>query len=208
MERGERHANWLSRGLVISQIVMCTALLVASGVFLRSLQNLRGQEAGYREDQLLVAEVQPPFEYTEERRDQLIEELRTRVAALPHVEVAAFSHVGQMSGSTLVDIGFPGRTTPDGDKTRTIETRVSPGFLRAMGTPLLAGRDFTGSDDERGQLVAIVNESFAQQFLTGRNPMGERFFRAGPRSGELMEIIGVVRDTKWANLRDDSPSMY
>ena len=206
---GEHHANWLSRGLVISQIVMCTALLVASGVFLRSLQNLRGQEAGYRDDQLLVAEVQPPFEYAEERRDQLIEELRSRVAALPHVDVAAFSHVGQMSGSTFnVDIGIPGRTTADGDKARTIETRVSPGFLRAMGTPLLAGRDFTESDNERGPLVAIVNESFARQFLTGRNPIGERFFRAGPRSGELMEIIGVVRDTKWANLRDDSPSMY
>ena len=206
---GERNRNWLGRALLTSQIVMCTALLVVSAVFLRSLQNLRGQDAGYREDQLVVADVQPPFEYTEERRDQLIEELRARLAALPQVEVAGFSHAGQLSGSSFdADIGFPGRPIPAGDSTRTIETRVSPGFLRAMGTPLLAGRDFTESDDERGPLVAIVNESFARQLLPGRNPIGERFFRAGPRSGELMEIIGVVRDTKWANLRNDSPSMY
>ncbi len=75
-----------------------------------------------------------------------------------------------------------------------------------MGTPLSAGRDFHGSDDQRAPLVAIVNESFVHRFLPGTDPIGVRFLprQAAPASGELMEIVGVVKDSKWLNLRDDS----
>jgi putative ABC transport system permease protein len=205
---GQRSRSPLSRSLLVGQIVMCTALLVVAGVFLRTLQNLRGQDAGYREDRLLVADVGFPREYPEVRRDQLIEELRARTAGLPAVESAAFSHMGQLSGGAFeCRIGFPGRDKPE--MAESIEQRISPGFLSAMGTPLTAGRDFHGSDDERAPLVAIVNETFAHRFLPGADPIGVRFFReGGSRSGELMEIVGVVKDSKWINLRDDSPAMY
>jgi len=184
--------------------------LTIAGVFLRSLQNLRGQEAGYREEQLLVADVEPPRDYPEDRRDQLIEELRTRAAALPGVEIAAFSHVGQLSGGAFeYRIGFPGRPSSEGGETLAIEQRISPGFLKAMGTQFIAGGDVVPSDDARSTLVAIVNESFARQFLSGRNPIGARFSRdSGSRSGELMEVVGVVNDSKWVNLRADAPAMY
>jgi predicted permease len=206
---GERNRRWLSRGLLVSQVVMCTALLALAGVMLRSLQNLRSQDAGYREEGLLVAEVQPPFEYPEDRRDQLIEELRVRAAALPGVAIASFSHVGQMTGSTSqVRVGFPGHAKPAQDEPTVAEHRISPGFLRAMGTPFVAGRDFAPTDDERSMLVAIVNESFVRRFLQGRNPLGAQFFRDGPRAGELMEVVGVVRDSKWSNLREEPRTMY
>jgi putative ABC transport system permease protein len=207
---GQRNRSWLSRGLLVSQVVMCTLLLTLAGVFLRSLQNLRGQETGYREDRLLVADVQPPREYPEDRRDQLIEELRARAAALPGVEIAAFSHLGQLSGSALeYRIGVPGRPSLEGDAAVVVEQRISPGFLSAMGTQFIGGRDFAASDHARSTPVAIVNESFARRFLAGANPVGARFFPAnGSRPGELMEIVGVVKDSKWVNLRDDSPAMY
>ena len=207
---GQRNRRFLSRGLLVGQVAMCTALLVVSGVFLRTLQNLRGQEAGYLEDRLLVADVGFPRAYPEARRDQLIEELRTRVTALPGVEIAAFSHVGQLSGGAIeFRIGFPGRDRPENDRTTIIEQRISPGFLSAMGTPLTAGRDFLPSDDEHARLVAIVNESFARRFLPGEHPLGARFFReGGSRSREPMEVVGVVKDSKWINLRDESSAMY
>jgi predicted permease len=194
----------------MSQIVMCTALLVTAAVFLRSLQNLRGQDAGYREDHLLVADIQPPRDLSEEQRDQLIEQLHARLATMPDVETAAFSHVGQLSGGAIrFRISFPGESLADDEKPLMIEQRVSPGFLGAMGTRFVMGRDFIASDDERGQLVAIVNESFARRFLPGRNPIGARFSRdSGTHAGALMEVIGVVEDSKWSNLRDDSPEMY
>jgi predicted permease len=206
---GQRNRNWLSRGLLVSQVVMCTALLIVAGVFLRTLENLRGQDAGYREDRLLVADVEPPREYPEARRDQLIEELRLRAAALPGVETAALSHLGQLSGGAIeFDIGFPGRENTS-ERLAMIEQRISPGFLRAMGTPLIAGRDFTPADDDRAPLVAIVNEAFARRLFPGRHPIGARFFRVGGmHAGESMEIVGVAKDSKWVNLRADSPPMY
>jgi putative ABC transport system permease protein len=207
---GQRNRSLLSRGLIVGQVVMCTAVLVVAGVFLRTVQNLRGQDAGYLEDRLLVADVGFPRAYPEARRDQLIEELRTRAAALPGVEVAAFSHSGQLSGGAIVwRIGFPGRQQPESDETAIAEQRISPGFLAAMGTPLTSGREFSPSDDEHAPLVAIVNESFARRFLAGEDPLGVRFFReGGSRSREPMEIVGVVKDSKWVNLRDEFPAMY
>jgi predicted permease len=207
---GQRHPSLFSRGLLVGQVVMCTALLVLAGVFLRTVQNLRGQETGYREDRLLVADIGFPRAYPEGRRDQLVEELRTRAASLPGVEIAAFSHVGQLSGAaTEYRIGFPGRDRLIGDEATVIEERISPGFIGAMGTPLKAGRDFGPSDDEHAPLVAIVNESFVRRFLPGEDPIRVRFFReGGSRSREAMEIVGVVTDSKWINLRDESPAMY
>jgi predicted permease len=207
---GQRTRSWLTRGLLVSQVVMCTTLLIVASVFLRTLENLRGQDAGYREARLLVADVGFPRDYPANRRDQLIAELHARVAALPAVEIAGFSHAGQLSGGAIVwRIGFPGRTTAEADQPVVIEQRISPGFLPAMGTVLAAGREFTAADDERAPLVAIVNESFARRFLPGRDPIGARFFRnGGSRSGEPMEIVGVVRDSKWVNLRDEAPPMY
>jgi predicted permease len=207
---GQRTRSRLSRGLLVGQIVLCTALLVVAGVFLRTLQNLRNQDAGYREDRLLVADVGFPRDYPEARRDQLIEELRTRAQGLPGVDVAAFSHAGQLSGVGIeFSIGFPGRDRPVDGGASIFEQRISPGFLRAMGTTLTAGRDFAAADDERAPMVAIVNQSFATRFLPATNPIGARFYRqGGSRSGELMEIVGVVKDSKWINLRNDSPAMY
>jgi putative ABC transport system permease protein len=196
------------RALIVGQVAICMMLLVVAGVFLRTLQNLRGQDAGYREHGLLVADASPPFEYPDDRRDVMLEELRRRIGGLPGVEIAAFSHVGQLSGGAIeFDIRFP--EEPETEHPEVIEQRITPGFIGAMGTSLVAGRDFTQLDDARSPLVTIVNESFARRLLPGRNPIGERFFRPlGTRGDEPMEIVGVIRDAKWVNLRDDPPPMY
>jgi predicted permease len=205
-----RNRSAFSRGLLVGQVVMCTALLVVAGVFVRTVQNLRGQDAGYREDRLLVADIGFPSTYRDEPRDRLIEDLRARAAALPGVEIAAFSHVGQLSGFGMEwDVGFPGGNRPDRNVAGAMEQRVSPGFLAAMGTPFVSGRDFGPADDAIAPLVAIVNEAFARQFLPGENPIGAGFFvKGGSRSGETLKIVGVVRDAKWVTLRESAPPMY
>ena len=202
--------SWTNRGLIAGEVAACTLLLMVAGVFLRSEQNLRGQDTGYQEVDLLVADVEPPREMPEERRDVLLEQLRGRAASLPGVEVAAFSHVGQLSGAAFrVRIGFPGQPTPGRDPEGVIEARTTPGFFAAMGTPPIAGRDFTDFDAATTTPVAIVNETFVRRFFAGRDPLGQRFFQeGGSRSRELMEIVGVVRDTKWVNLRDDPQAIY
>jgi predicted permease len=205
-----RTQPWVSRGLVVVEVVMCTVLLMIGSVFLRSVQNLRGQDAGYTEDDLLVADVAVPFEYGEDRRDRLIDELRSRILALPGVEVAAYSHIGQLSGGAFeYRLGFPGQLFREAQTPVATEQRISPGFLAAMGTSIRQGRDFTAADTSTSTPVAIVNELFAARFFPGRSALGQRFSQqGGSRSGELMEIVGVVQDSKWVSLRDAAPLMY
>jgi predicted permease len=199
----------LGRMLLVGQVVLCTALLIVASVFVRTLGNLRGQDAGYVEDRLLVADVQPPRLLDDDPRDLLLEELRMRIEALPGVDIAAFSHIGQLDGAIVFNIGFPDRDIPEDELPSMIEQRISIGFLRAMGNAVIAGRDFTDADTATAPLVAIVNESFARQFFPGEDPIGRRFYRAtGTFGGEPMTVVGVVRDAKWVDLRDAPPPMY
>ncbi len=199
----------LGRTLIVGQVVLSTALLIVAGVFVRTLANLRGQDAGYVEDRLLVADVEPPRQLDDDRRDVLLEELRSRLATLPGVEVVSFSHVGQLDGAIEFTIGFPGRNIPKDELPSMIEQRISPGFLRAMGNPVIAGRDFTDADSATAPLVAIINEAFAHQFFASEDPLDRQFYRTGGTfGGQPMTIVGVVRDAKWVNLRDDPPPMY
>jgi len=208
---GARGYGRLGRTLLVGQVVLCTALLVVAGVFVRTLGNLRGQDAGYVEDRLLVADVQPPRSLDDDPRDLLLEELRTRIEALPGVGIASFSHIGQLDGAIVFTIGFPDRDIPEDELPSMIEQRISTGFLRAMGNPVIAGRDFTDADTATAPLVAIVNESFARQFFPGEDPIGRRFYRyhaTGTSGGHTMTTVGVVRDSKWVDLREAPPPMY
>jgi predicted permease len=207
---GERTRPWLSRSLVIGEVMMCTLLLMLASVFVRSVLNLRGQDSGYLEDRLLIADVGFPSNYAEDRRDDLIEALRMRVADVSGVESVAYSHMGQLSGGAFeYRIGMPGVPFRREDAPLAIEQRVSPGFLRAMGTRLVEGRDFTRADTATSKPVAIVNELFAARFFPGRSPIGQSFFQdGGSRSREPIEIVGVAQNSKWVDLRQDPAAMY
>jgi predicted permease len=201
----------MSRGLLVSEMAMCTLLIIVAGLFARTVQNLRWQNTGYQEDRLLVADIRFPVTYSEEKRDQLLEELQLRAADLPGVEVASFSHAGQLSGYGIeYKIHLPGTAAPTADETFAIfEQRVTPGFLAAMGTRLLAGRDFTLADDVQAAPVAIVNEAFVRQFHLDANPIGQRFIKeGGSRRIQTIEVVGLVADAKWLDLRRESPAMY
>lgn len=207
---GRRSRSWTSRSLIVGEIAACTILLMLAGVLLQSVQNLRGQDAGYVEEQLLVADVAFPSEHGEQRRDLQLEELRTRIAALPGVQVASFSNLGQLSGGAFHwRIGFPDQPFTREQAPQVIEHRVTPGFLAAMGTRLTAGREFTAADTASAPLVAIVNEPFAETFFPGRNPIGQRFYHeGGSRSRQLMEVVGVVQSVRWLSLRAEPRPMY
>jgi predicted permease len=199
---GEHRArDRASRALVVVAVTMCTLLLTVAGVFVRTLHNLRGQDAGYVENRLIVADVELPATYPDERRTPSFEALRERAAGLPGVEIAAFSYIGQLSGFGLeYYVRGPDTTqAQEPSKRGSFEQWVSPEFLKAMGTSLLAGRHFTDRDDGQSPTVAIVNEAFARTLFPDSNPVGRRFAREDPvrRTSEDITIVGVVRDSKW-----------
>lgn len=205
----ERQRSRMSRSLVIGEVAMCALLLVVAGVFLRSLENLLGQDAGYDEQGVLVADVRKPIGHSEARADEMFQALRARLAALPNVQVAAFGHVGQLSGSTFpYPIQLPGHAVGS-DERRAHEQRVSPGFLAAMGTRIVAGRDVADTDRLGAPPVALVNEAFVHQFGIEGDPIAQRFTKqGGSRKFETFEIVGVVRNAKWVTLREEPRPIY
>jgi predicted permease len=139
---------------------------------------------------IVVADVEAPRSYSAAQVKIRIDALRHQASTLPGVLAAGATHIRPLSGFSingyLADVDAYAQD-------------VTPGFLAAMGTRLLAGRDFTDHDDAATPQVAIVNEAFLRQYLPGQPPLGKHFG---------IEIVGVVQDTRWLNLRDQPPAMY
>ena len=195
------------RALVVAQVALSLVLLVGSLLFVRSLRNLVTLDAGFRRDHILTVGA----DYTRarvprERRTAFRRELLDRVRAVPGVVAAA--------GVRLVPLGgnyWNENISVDGMQVRRKTAnfnRISPGYFRAMDTAFLAGRDFEDRDDLSSERVAIVTETFARKYLPGANPIG-RSFQIGDEAAQRYRIVGLVRDTKYGELREDfSPIVY
>jgi len=209
--RGLREAtgNWSSRVLVICQVAMCTIMLTGSGLFLRTLSNLRHRDSGFAQEHLLVASTWMIRGATAKQAAHAEEELRARAAAIPGVRVAAFSDIGLLSGFGLGFHVLSESALPKPAQERlTFRLLVSPGFFAAMGTPLLAGRDLTAEDQAGSAAVAVVNQTFVREFLPPGNPIGRRFRTDESSPPAEAEIVGVVKDTLVANFRFDPVATY
>jgi len=203
-----RSGKWTSRVLALGEVALCTLLLVTAGLFVSSLRNLRNFDTGFAADQVAVASIAAPRGYPTAQYVERFDELRRQALELPGVASAGFSHIGQLSGYSIADriLSPPDSLNPKEDHSIEYQ-RVSPKFFAAMGTPLLQGRDFTERDDASAPKVVIVNESFARRFFPGRDPLGQRI-AASSWKGQSAEIAGVVKDTKWLNLRDAASPMF
>jgi predicted permease len=197
----------LQRMLVISQIAVSLVLLVGALLFVRSFWNLATINPGFRPSGIVLAAINfahahvLPERYELFKRD-LLEEIRS----IPQVESAAIS--------THVPLNGPNSSWALTVRTGSSELSskfiwVSPGFFETMQTPLLAGRDFTDRDTAQSPPVAIVNETFVRKFFGAGNPFGKTFrTNAEPNYPETeYEIVGVVKDTKYAGLREETPLM-
>jgi len=199
------------RALIAVEIALCTILLIGSGWFVRTLRNLRTLDAGFVRDQVLLAFVGAPPGAKGPQATARFDELRDRVATIPGVRSASYSNYSIMTGGegqTSDNISAEGHPPTATENLTAIELRISPGFFATLGTPLLAGRDFTDRDGASAPKVAIVNEAFAKHFFGTVNAVGKRFGEDGPKSTLDYEIVGVVKDTKYANLREQSRPIY
>jgi predicted permease len=133
--------------------------------------------------------------------------LLERVSAVPGVQAVAFSQFGFGQGSSriccIAPEGYEAR--PGEDKNVRVQT-VSPGYFRALSIPILAGRGFAATDRSGAPRVALINETMALHYFPGVNPVGKRFawWHTAPKD---IEIIGVVKDVKYDNLRQETPRL-
>jgi len=191
----------LRRFLVVSQVGLSLVLLAGALLFVRSLTNLLTMNAGFRQDGIVIANLDmTKLGFSAERQRVTNEDLLKRLRRVPGVDSAAIVRKAPVSGNTWNE-----RVLWEGHKPIVDFNRVSDGYFQTLGIARLAGRDFDGNDTPGSPKVAIVNEAFAREYAGGTNPIGKRFQIEGNR-GEaepFYEIIGLVQDTKYESLREE-----
>ncbi len=195
---GDRRASRLRRGLVVAQVALSMLLLVTAGLLLRSLGNAMRADTGFDAgSNALLASFDPALQgYAPARRAAFEDELLRRVRELPGVAAATLATDLPLSG-----MSSGARAAADGGAgVEVSESTTRPGLFRALGDPLVAGRDFTAADGRGASAVVVVNESVARLLFGRRSPLGRRV-RVGYGTDALNRtIIGVARDAVY-----DSP---
>jgi len=208
---GAKAARRFRTTLATVQIAMSMALLVPAGLFAKSLFNISRVDLGMKTDHMVLFSIAPELNsYTTERTRQLFERMEDELSAVPGVTgvVAAIVPVlaGDNWGNSLAVEGF--EAGPD-TNTNASFNGVGPGYFRTMGIPLMAGREFTRADAFGGPRIAIVNQAFARKFKLGDNPLGKHFGTGGgPDTKMDIEIVGVVQDAKYSDVKREVPPQY
>jgi predicted permease len=216
--------RWFSIGnaLVVTQVALAIVVLVGAGLLVRTLQNLRSIDVGFDSHNLVIFGINPSLAgYKDAQIDSFYRDLQGRLAETPGVRSASYSMLPLLSGGLMVT-GFHWPGTPQDRESEADALGIGPDFFSTMQIPFLAGRGFTASDYELAASKSapatvptpvIVDQAFVAKYLGKENPLGKHFGEsAGDEDGPAnpgYEIIGVVRDTKYNELRrETNPTMY
>ena len=206
---GAKAAARFRATLATAQIAISMALLVAAGLFTKSLLNVSRVELGIDINNLVTFGVSPELNgYTPERSKQFYERLEDELTRYPGVKGVTSAVVPSLAGSnwgTGMSVeGF--KSGPDVDNGSSVN-EVGTDYFKTMGIRLLAGREFTRADTLGAPKVAIVNEAFARKFNLGKDAVGKR--AASDSNSELdTQIVGLVQDAKYSEVRDAVPPIY
>ena len=199
-----RPGKWI----VTSQVALSLVLLVASGLFLRSLVKLVTMDVGFDRNNVLIvranlhnAKVAP------DQQPAMFDEVESRLRALPGVVSASRSVMTPVSNyvwNSDIEVDTP--NVPTGDAALTYFNFISPGYLGTVRTPLLAGRNFNEGDTKTAPRVAVVNETLARRFFPNGDALG-KYFRVHADPGKPappIQIVGLAKDAKYESLREEA----
>jgi predicted permease len=195
----------LRNALVFVQVALSLPLLIGAGLFLHSLRNLRGMDVGFVKENVFLANLNPSLNgYSTGRIRGLYSDLLARLRTLPGVRAASLTTSSVISGGWDQEgVRVEGYQPRQDENMSPNAAIISPGYFASLGIPLVAGRDFTDQDTAGRPKVAIVNQTFAHYFFGDADPLGKRMTTDDdPKAPLDMEIIGVVRDAKYVNLRE------
>jgi predicted permease len=183
--------------LVVVQVALALVLLVGSGLMIRSFQNLRSVEPGFADPATVqIVRVSQAGQMPADARVRMQEQILGRLAAIPGVTSAGYTSVLPMEGQSAdtFPVAAEGETYAPGEfPTNHRMMAISPGLLRTLGTPLLAGRDVEWAELHEQRNVALVSEGFAREaWNTLDGAVGKRIDVGG--DGSWLEVIGVVAD--------------
>jgi predicted permease len=202
------HSVGLRKILVAAQVALSLLLLIGAGLFIRSLSNLKGLDPGFRTANLIGFAIDPPMNgYKSDRSLDFYRRLRESLDALPGVESSALAVIPVLTGdewdSSMAVEGFQHKPNETPDPHMQF---ISPNFFQTMNIPILLGRDFRTTDGREAPKVCIVNEKFARKYFKDGLAVGKHIGMGGDPGTKLdIEIVGVVRDTKYETMRDEVP---
>ena len=203
---GARHSARIRQALVVSQVAFSVVLLIATGVFIRTLADMRPEGYQTNPSRVLLFTIKPQQEvYTQARKLTLGAELLRRLSDVPGIQSAAFAENGPMGSrrsSTTIEV--PGAQPID-----TQVDWVTPGYFETVGIPRLAGRDFTARDRQGAPFVVIVNQAFARAFFGGDDVLGRSIRLPRGREQSWHEIVGIVADLQYYDVyRPPKPTAW
>ena len=207
MEGGRRQR--LRSMLVVAQVAVSLVLLVAAGLFVRSVQRAQSVDFGFDPRQVLNLSMDvTQLGFDEARGRSFYREVESRLKTLPGVESTSYAFsvpFGYYNSAEYVEAqDHP--IAKEQRKPIAGFNAVEPDYFQLMRVPVTRGRAFTAHDDQRGRPVAIVNELMASRLWPGENPVGKRFRMEGNEKGWL-EVVGVTRTGKYNYIFED-PGPY
>ena len=205
--------------LVAVQVALSLLLLIGAGLFMRTLANLRNLGPGFPVERLIGFDLDPSLNgYTPQRSKIFYQRLTDDIGAIPGVKSVALAaqrilEDNEWDSSMTVE-GYQAKA---GQQPEPFMNDISPNYFATLGVPILAGREFTIKDtaevkhfpepDGWVPTTVMINESFAKKYFAGRNPLGLHLgYGSDPGTKADMEVIGIVKDIKYTNLRDKIPA--
>ncbi|MGP8248203.1 MAG: ABC transporter permease [Bryobacteraceae bacterium] len=201
----------LRKILVAAQVSLSLLLLIGAGLFVRSLANLRGLDPGFRVGNLIQFQISPRSAgYTAERTSAFWLQLEERLRAIPGVYSAGLALVPVLANNEWDNsVTIAGYNARPGEDIDPHFNQVSAGYFDTLGIRVIAGRGFTLKDSLNAPRVAVVNASFARRYFNNARAVGHRIGQGSdPGTPTDIEIVGVVNDTRYENLREPVPLEY
>lgn len=197
----ERSSSRAARATVAAQIALCLALLVCTGLLVRTLRNLERENLGLRINGLIVFGLEPQFASGARSNSvRFFDGLLARLRAVPGIQGATLmgNRVGSgWSNGTIAIVD--GRTDNRRDSGFMLWNDVGPYFFTTLGIPVLRGRDFNEADNQKAPKVAIISETFAKHYFENRDPLGHQVSFTAEVS---YTVVGVVADSKYTRVRE------
>ena len=199
-----RPGKWI----VASQVALSLVLLVASGLFLRSLVKLVTMDVGFDRNNVLIVRANlHNAKVPTEQQPAMFDEIESRLRTLPGVVSASRSVMTPVSNyvwNSDLEVDTP--NAPTGDAALAFFNFISPGYLGTVRTPLFAGRNFNDGDTKTAPRVAVVNETLARKFFPNGDALGKYFrVHADPGKPEPpIQIVGLAKDAKYESLREEA----
>ena len=195
----------LAKILVVSQLALSLPLLVGAVLFVQTFQKLETQDLGFNHEQVLEVGINPIIAgYRTNQLNSLYRALLERVERVPGVRAASLSLYSPMSGDNWSgSISVEDYTPPVNEYASAQWVTVGPRYCETEGMRLLLGRDIGSPDNESAPRVAVVNESFVHRYLGTQYPIGRRFSMDVPAKRYDIEIVGVVKDFKFNEPRQE-----